>query len=186
MRALLTLLTAMSRLIALIGFGALLVYCAVTMADALARSLGWPRVPGLGDLGEVLLPVLIASCFPAGLLQDRNIAVTLLGKALQPGLGPLPGRWLTVLGASATLLIFAVVVWRLGIDSWHLVEAERVTSSAWFLAGPWWVATTILFLLALPIQLWVLAARILEALGHRPLVPDPDRDSAGGMHGAPE
>ena len=62
-------LDGLTRRVAAIGFTGLVAMAVLTMFDASMRYLGLPRIPGFSDFGEVIYAVVIASCFPAGLLH---------------------------------------------------------------------------------------------------------------------
>lgn len=168
-------LDAATRLLALIGFASLVAICLVTMYDGLARYVGLPRVPGFRDFGEVIFAVLIASCFPIGLLRNQNIAITFLGAAL--------GR-----RANAILNLFAAVLVLAGflIIGIALVDrsaglGDRMTRTGYMLVSPWAWAATAIMLSAILVQMWVVLARIAELLTGRTLVEDHGGMTEGGL-----
>lgn len=164
-----------TRALALVGFAGLVTICLITMYDGLARYLGLPRVPGLRDFGEVIFAVLIASCFPIGLLRNQNITITFLGTAL----GPTGARGLNLFSALATLAGFAAIAWALVERSGGL--GERTTRTGYMLVAPWaWAATTIL-VAAVAVQVWVVLARMVEATPGETLVDDHAGVTEGGI-----
>ena len=64
-----------TRNVALVGFCGLMVMALLITWDGFARYLGAPRISGFSDYGEVVFPIVIASCFPAGLLRQTNVTV---------------------------------------------------------------------------------------------------------------
>lgn len=155
-----------TRVLALIGFTGLVAICVMTMYDGLARYGGLPRIPGFRDFGEVIFAVLIASCFPIGLLRNQNITITFLGTAL----GPRATQAFNLLAAILTLV--GMVIIALALIDRTAGLGERMTRTGFFLVSPWaWVAT-IIMCSAVVIQLWVVLARIGELLGDAVIVED--------------
>ncbi|MCH1610145.1 MAG: hypothetical protein L7S53_02440, partial [Luminiphilus sp.] len=65
--------TSVTHRIALLGFTGLVLIALLTFYDGAARYLDLPRVSGFADFGELLFPIVIASCFPALLIQQKNL-----------------------------------------------------------------------------------------------------------------
>lgn len=166
-----------TRALALVGFAGLVTICLITMYDGLARYMELPRVPGLRDFGEVIFAVLIASCFPIGLLRNQNITITFLGSAL----GPRGARGLNLFSALATLVGFVVIAWALVLRSEGL--GDRTTRTGYMMVAPWaWAATAIL-VFAVAVQVWVVLARVAELADPRRLLVE---DHAGATEGGVE
>lgn len=164
-----------TRLLALVGFAGLVAICLVTMYDGLARYFWLPRVPGFRDFGEVIFAVLIASCFPIGLLRNQNIAVTFLGKAL----GPRASAVLDFFAAILTLVGFAIIAYALVVRTGGL--GMRTTRTGFMLVSPWaWAATTILCS-AVAVQVWVVLARVAELFSGERIVDDHAGVTEGGI-----
>jgi len=157
-------------ILALIGFTGLVAICLVTMYDGLARYSGLPRVYGLRDFGEVIFAVLIACCFPIGLLRNQNIAITFLGNGMARRFGQKPTQVLNLLAAILTLAAFVIITWSMvdraaGLD-------DRTTRTGVMFVSPWvWGATAILCIAVL-IQVWVFIARIAEIRSNESIVED--------------
>ena len=165
--------------LALIGFAGLVAICLVTMYDGLARYTGFPRVYGLRDFGEVIFAVLIACCFPIGLLRNQNIAITFLGQGLGKRFGTGPTRWLNLLAAALTLVAFVMITWALLERAAGL--GDRTTRTGVMSVAPWvWGATSILCLAVL-IQVWVTVARIMELRDDVVIVDDHGGATEGGL-----
>ena len=168
-------LDALTRALALVAFAALVLICLITMYDGLARYLWLPRVPGFRDFGEVIFAVLIAACFPIGLLRNQNITITFLGAAL----GPRGARGLNLFSALLTLGGFALIAWAL------LLRAEglgvRTTRTGVMMVAPWaWAAASIM-VFAVAVQVWVVLARVAEAARGATLVEDHAGVTEGGI-----
>lgn len=149
-----------TRLVMTIGFLGLVVIALLTTWDALARWLWLPRLPGYSDLGQVVYACIIATCFPAGLLQDHNITIRFLGRAL----GRRATAWLEVLGAAATLAFFALLVWQFALLTADLQKNGRVTPTLEMPLAPWWWLATAIMACTVPVQIWVLHERLRRAL----------------------
>jgi TRAP-type C4-dicarboxylate transport system permease small subunit len=147
--------------VVVIGFTGLVLIGLLTMLDAVLRHLNLPRIPGFGDLGEVVFAIVIASCFPAGLRNDQNIRITLLGDRLAPGLKP----WLEVLQATLTLVVFAAIAVQFVLMTWDLQVGHRVTSTIEMPVAPWWWIATIVMGISVPVQAGVVVQRWLDLKG---------------------
>ena len=148
-------LASLTRRIAVIGFGGLVVVAVLTLFDASLRHLGLPRIPGFGDTGEVVFAIVIASCFPAGLLREQNIRITLLGDRVLPRWGP----WFELFAALLTLIVFTSIAVQFVLMTWDLQAAHRVTSTIRMPIAPWWWISTLIMLTTIPVQAWVVARR---------------------------
>jgi TRAP-type C4-dicarboxylate transport system permease small subunit len=161
--------------LALFGFASLVLICMITLYDGLARYLWLPRIPGFRDFGEVIFAVLIASCFPIGLLRNQNIAVTFLGTAL----GPRVTALLNLFAALAVLVGFCIIVYGLWLRTGNL--GVRMSRTGFFRLEPWaWVATGVM-VVALVVQVWVVLARLAEAVSGVRLVDDHGGLTESGM-----
>lgn len=160
------LLDRVTRLVAIVGFSGLVVISLLTMYDGIARYTELARIPGFNDFGEVIFAVIIASCFPAGLLKNQNITITVLGKLT----GRRSHAVLSLFGALATLAVFVLFAWALGLRADGL--AGRVTQTGYMAVAPWWWATFVLIVSATLVQVWVVLARFAELVTGEPLVDD--------------
>lgn len=160
-----------TRWIATIGFTGLAILAALTMFDSMMRWLFLPRIPGFTDVGEVIFAIVIATCFPAGLLRSNNITIKFLGA----GLGPAAHRWLDVFGSLMTLAFFTMLAWQFVVITADYQVNARVTETIELPIAPWWWVTTTIMLLCVPIQLWVLFDRFLGAVRGETREPLPER-----------
>jgi len=149
--ALATRLDLITRSIALIGFGGLVVVAVLTFYDGAARYIGMPRISGFGDYGELVFPVVIASCFPAVLLRQGNVTVRVVGKVV----GSRGVMWLEAFAALLTLAFFTVIAWQFILFTGGLEAAGRATRTIEMKLAPWWWVTTALMILCIPVQIYV-------------------------------
>lgn len=152
-------LDALTRRVAVIGFSGLVVLALLTMADALFRWSGLPRIPGFGDYGEVVFPIVIATCFPAGLLQGHNITIRFLGRAV----GRKGAAWPELFGSTATLLFFCLLVWQFINYTADLGANGRTTGTLELILAPWWWIATAVMALTVPVQAMIVAERAIAA-----------------------
>ena len=172
------LLQTAAEALALIGFASLVLICMITLYDGLARYLWLPRVPGFRDFGEVIFAVLIASCFPIGLLRNQNITVTFVGTAL----GPRAAAVLNLLAAVAVLIGFAIIVYALYLRTGNL--GVRMSRTGFFRLAPWaWLATSVMAM-AVVVQVWVVLARAAELVSGVTLMDDHGGATESGMEEA--
>ena len=130
--------------LALLALGALLLIAILTMGDAILRWLGWTRVYGLHDLGEFVFAIVVASCFPIGLLRGSAITVRLFGVFF----GKQTGQKADIFGALLTLIFFCVATASLAFLCLDVGAAGRTTSTLGWSLAPWAWATCIAFALA--------------------------------------
>ena len=149
-------LDTLTRRVAIAGFVALTVMAILTMFDSLLRHLELARIPGFGDVGEVIFAIIIASCFPVGLFREQNIRISLLGDRFVPRLGP----WLEVLGSLLTFLVFTAIAWQFVAMTWDMQVSHRVTSTISLPAAPWWWVSTAIMLVTVPVQGFVLFTKL--------------------------
>ena len=97
--------TIATKRIALVGFTGLVVIALLTFYDGAARYLDLPRVSGFSDFGELLFPIIIASCFPALLIQQKNLTIRVLARVTGDG----AARWADLAAAVAVLIFFTLL-----------------------------------------------------------------------------
>ncbi len=103
---------------------------------------------GVGDISRLLLPIIVSSCFPIGLLQHRHVTIRLLGRTL----GPHWEAWFNLFGGIALLLFFALVAWQFTL---YTVELAAVGEHTWVIQipmAPWWWVTTCVMASCVPLQ----------------------------------
>ncbi|KPQ20404.1 MAG: Tripartite ATP-independent transporter, DctQ component [Rhodobacteraceae bacterium HLUCCA24] len=150
---------------ALIGFGGLVAMALLIFYDGAARYLGAPRISGFSDYGEVVFPMVIASCFPAGLLRQTNVTVRAAGKLG----GPRMNAVLEAFAALVTLGFFAVLAWQFLRMTGQFADAGRTTRTIGIPLAPWWWITTAIMAFCVPVQAYVAWAWARAALtGGRP------------------
>lgn len=134
--------------IALVGFFGLFIMGLLIFYDGAARYLGVPRISGFPDYGEVIFPLVIASCFPAGLFRQTNVTVRILGKVS----GNKINSWLETFASLVTLIFFSILAWELVKLTLQYGEAHRITRTIGIPLAPWWWFTTAIMLVCVPIQ----------------------------------
>ncbi|MGR3503998.1 TRAP transporter small permease [Pseudaestuariivita sp.] len=151
--------------VALAGFFGLVCIAFLTFYDGAARYLGIPRLSGFSDYGELVYPIVISSCFSAGLLRQSNITVRVIGELAGP-------RVTAVLEAIAGLIVlafFAVLVWQFVELTGKYADAGRTTRTISLPLAPAWVITTIIMALCIPVQVYVTYAWMRTVVtGHPP------------------
>lgn len=157
-------LDRLTQTVALAGFSGLVVVALLTFYDGAARYLGWPRLSGFSDYGELVYPVIIASCFPAGLLRQTNVTVRVMGQLI----GARGVMWLEAFAALVTLGFFAVLVWQFVELTSTYAAAGRTTRTIELPLAPWWYVTTAIMALCVPVQLYVTGAWLAAAVTGRP------------------
>jgi len=147
-----------ARIAAMIGALFLLLVAGLSVVDIATREVSGQPIRGAGDIAQRLTILIIAACFPAGLLERRQIKVTFLGSILPR----IANRALEIFGALLTGLMF------LAMANYVTLHAQRVSASHeysmvlnWPIAPWWWVASAG-FWICVPAQLFVTVAEILD------------------------
>lgn len=146
--------------VAIIAFAGLVVMAILIFYDGTARYLNAPRISGFSDYGEIIYPMIIAACFPAGLLRQNNVSVKFLGKAG----GSRVNAWLEAFAALVTLLFFALLGWQLLLLTLQYAEGGRTTRTIGMPLAPFWILTTAIMLLCIPVQAYVTWAWVQGAI----------------------
>ena len=151
-----TLSVRATRLLALVGLAALLVIAIATLVDVGARWIFASPIAGVYDLSTLFIAVAMAACFPAALAERRSIRIQFVA-------GLMPKRlrlFFDVVADAMTLSFFALLGWQLVVYTGELARDGETSFILQVPVAPWWVATTLLFLLCVPVQLLVLAVSI--------------------------
>ncbi|MSU90916.1 TRAP transporter small permease subunit [Rhodobacteraceae bacterium 2CG4] len=141
----------LTQTVALTGFAGLVVVALLTFYDGSARYIGVPRISGFHDYGELVYPIVIASCFPAGLLRQSNVTVRILGKLI----GPRGSMALEAFAGLLTLAFFAVLAWQFVALTSNYAEAGRTTRTVEIPLAIWWWIATAIMALCVPVQAYV-------------------------------
>lgn len=144
--------------LAAIGVGALMVVSVLTVSDALLRTYFSRPIMGVSEIGELLSLVAVAAFIPLSLERRTHLSIDFVAALFGPRI-----HWLLgILGAIATLAFFAVMVWRLSLYSLDQLHSGATT---WFLAwplAPWWIAATVFLAICLPVQVLMIGKMLLE------------------------
>lgn len=144
-------LDRVTRNVAIVGFCGLVVMALLITWDGFARYLGAPRISGFSDYGEVVFPLVIASCFPAGLLRQTNVTVRIFGTMF----GPRVNAALEFFGALVTLVFFGVLVWQFIELAAQYRTGGRTTRTISLALAPWWYVTVAIMAICVPVQAFV-------------------------------
>ena len=144
--------------IALIGFTGLVSIALLTFYDGAARYLYLPRVSGFSDFGELLFPIVIASCFPALLIQQKNLTIRVLGRLVGDG----AARWADGGAAVAVLIFFLLLGTQFVQMTLDFHSAGRTTATIEIPTALFWMIATSIMWLCVLIQLLVVLSRLRD------------------------
>lgn len=149
----------MSRTAATLGVLFLLLVAAMSVTDIVVREITGRPIRGAYDLASLLTIIIIASSFPAGLLERRQIKVTVLGSFMSESVN----RALDVFGALLTGVMFLFIAYFVTLHAMRVTDSNQMTMVLNMPIGPWWWIASICFWACIPAQLFVIIA---EILGH--------------------
>lgn len=144
--------------IALVGFTGLVLIALLTFYDGAARYLDLPRVTGFSDFGELLFPIIIASCFPALLIQQKNLTIRVLGRVT----GDSIAQWADLVAAVAVLIFFTLLALQFVQMTLDFHAAGRTTATIEIPTALFWMIATSILWLCVPIQLLVVVMRLRD------------------------
>ena len=144
--------------IALVGFTGLVMIALLTFYDGAARYLDLPRVSGFADVGELLFPIIIASCFPALLIRQKNLTIRVLGRVA----GDAIVRYADLAAAVAVLIFFTLLGLQFVQMTLDFHAARRTTATIEIPTAVFWMIATSILWLCVPIQLLVVLSRVRD------------------------
>lgn len=139
---------AVSRVVALLGFGGLLTLALMTTLDVLLRWLFQAPLHGVNDVSSVVIAVVIASCIPANLAARQNIAVEVVG----PLMGARTNRLCRFFASAVTLGFIVVMAWKFIPYTEGLYNSQRRTWVLAWVIWPWWAVATVFLWCAVIVQ----------------------------------
>ena len=123
----------------------------LTLLDVALRYFGVP-INGTTEVVGLIVIGSVAAFFPLSFLEDRHLSIRYLGT----GLGALWRRRLDQFGGLATLVFIGLIAWRFLVYADNTTRAGETTFMAGIKVYPaWWFAAA-MFVLSLPIQIYIL------------------------------
>lgn len=123
-------LTATSRVAAIIGGLLMLVAVAVTTASVVRGLFGRP-ILGDTEVVEICLGIAVALCLAWGEMRGAHVIVDVFTARM----GPRPLAWLDAAMRASVALVAAVLAARIAVGSYDQWDRERATM---FLELPYW------------------------------------------------
>ena len=145
-----------TRVTAALGAFLLLLVAGLAVVDIVAREVTGRPVRGAYDVTKLMTIVIVAACFPAGLLERRQIKVTLIRAII----GPRFDRVLRIVAALATGFMFLCIAWFLTKHAIKVTARSEYSMVLNLPIGPWWWAAALLFWACIPAQLFVIVAEM--------------------------
>lgn len=141
---------------ALLGALFLLLVAGLSVADILVRQFYGRPIHGAHDIAALLTILIVSACFPAGLMERRQIKVSLI----ETFVSPRANRVMRILGELATGFMFLCIAWFLTLYAMKISARAEVSMILHWPVGPWWWAAAILFWACIPAQIFVIIAEI--------------------------
>lgn len=160
-------LTIISRGIALAAVAGMLLISILTMIDVSLRTLINTPIPGFYELGELLMAVIIAACFPTVLAARRSLTVDFLSERLSAGTRHI----LETFGSILLLGFLVILAWRFAVYAAGVASRDAATTTLLLPVAPFWWVVTAMCGLAVLVQTVVtlnLLAALLQSHGAAP------------------
>ena len=136
----------LARACAVLGLGALLVFAATTILDAVLRFFFARPIDAVRDVGGLVAAFAVAACMPAVVWERGNIAI----RFIEGLIGPRASRAADLFADALTLLVLGLMAWRFAVFAG---QAARDSAATWMLRVPtapaWWAVAGFLALAAL-------------------------------------
>lgn len=158
-----------TRWIAFVGLIGLLVVTLFIVADIVLRGVFDRPIEGLEDVTRFSFAIVVAACYPAGLIQGHNVAIRFLGRAL----GPKPAGWLEAFAAACTFAFFGLIAWSFVLVTIDDAVHHRFTQTLHLPRAPFWVAITALVCVTVPLQLAIVALWVKRIARGEGAAPEP-------------
>ncbi len=133
-----------SRGLACVAMGALMVLALATTADIVMRYVFASPIRGFVDIASLAGAVLLAACFPYVLSSRGNIAIDALGNRL----GGTARRWLDGWAALVSAGFFGVMAWQYARFALDLQRDGQSIPVLRWPVWPWWAAVAVFVTLA--------------------------------------
>jgi len=143
-----TLATRISKPTAIIGVLGLFMIAVITIVSVTARAVfSYPIVWG-HDIASLIIIIVVATCFPTGVMLRKHVAIEFLGHAL----GRKWSQRLDFFGALVTAIALTVLAWQMTVIAGQEVAYNTSTIVARIPTGPvWWLAAVIVWI-TVPMQ----------------------------------
>lgn len=136
---------------AIIGVLGLLMIALITIVSVTARAVfSYPIIWG-HDIASLIIIIVVATCFPTGVMLRKHVAIEFLGA----GLGPKWAKRLDTFGALVTTIALGFVAWQMSVLAGQEVAYNTSTIVAQIPTGPVWWAAAIIVWVSVPMQLIV-------------------------------
>lgn len=155
--------TRISKPTAIIGVLGLFMIAAITIVSVVARAVfSYPIIWG-HDIASLIIIIVVATCFPTGVMLRKHVAIEFLGA----GLGPKWSQRLDFFGALVTAIALTFLAWQMTVIAGQEVAYNTSTIVARIPTGPvWWLAAIIVWV-TVPMQfivtLWIASGKYGKA-----------------------
>jgi TRAP-type C4-dicarboxylate transport system permease small subunit len=145
----------------------LTVIAGVIVIDILGRWLADSPIIGLADFVQLAVAIVMASCFPAGVLLRQHVAIQLIGQRI----GTRTTAWLDAFGAFVLFLVLAGIGWQLVVYTIEMVQENQKTWILGLYFAPWWTVASTLMVITALLQGLVFVGQALRAFHPRAVKP---------------
>lgn len=135
----------------------LLLQAFLIVIDGLARWWFATPIHGLEDVNGLLIAIIVASFFPAILIERQNIRVTILGRMVKKKYS----AWLDVFGHFILLVFIVIIAWQFA--AYAIDSRGQTTLILRAPVAPAMFASAIVLAACAPIQAFVLFTEIWNA-----------------------
>ena len=140
---------------AIIGVLGLFLIAIITVLSVTARAVFNSQIIWGHDVASLIIIIVVATCFPTGVMLRKHVAIEFLGA----GLGPKWTRYLDTFGALVTAIALTFLVWQMTVIAEQETAYNTSTIVTRIPTGPvWWLAAIIVWV-SVPLQ-FIVTARV--------------------------
>jgi tripartite ATP-independent transporter DctM subunit len=146
--------------VALIAVVAVLLIAFANVTDIVLRNFFAISLYGLNEINTLLVAIAVATCLPHGFARNAPLRIDAFSGSLPKS----AGAWLSVFGAAAMLLFFAIVAWRMGAAAATMERNNETTVMMEVAKAPFFYGVALAIGFAALVQAGMMVAAVRDAL----------------------
>jgi C4-dicarboxylate transporter DctM subunit len=156
-------LVTLSKLLAMVGVGGMLVVAAVTVIDIVLQSGFGKGVVAINEVTAMAFAVAITACIPAGLVDGVNLKIDIFARWINGRLAV----WLEAVGMIVLLLFFLLLTFEIYTYAQLLSTEKRTTVILGWPVAPFLFVASAILVVGVLVQVLITASSIARAVRFR-------------------